>query len=180
MFVFNNIVILNLFFVIVLHMGVAGVAWATSISQYLSAALILICLYRSHGAIRFIPKQMRISRDKLLPMLKIGLPAGFQGMLFSVSNVMVQSAVNSFGSIMVAANSASMNVEGFVATTTNAYYNAAITFTGQNMGAKKYRRIDRIAIICTILIFATWIIMGGGTLVLEGHCWACMHLMPRL
>ena len=88
-------VILNLFFVIVLHMGVAGVAWATSISQYLSAALILICLYRSHGAIRFIPKQMRISRDKLLPMLKIGLPAGFQGMLFSVSNVMVQSAVNS-------------------------------------------------------------------------------------
>jgi Na+-driven multidrug efflux pump len=66
---------------------------------------------------------------------------------------------------MVAANSASMNVEGFVATTTNAYYNAAITFTGQNMGAKKYRRIDRIAIICTILIFATWIIMGGGTLV---------------
>lgn len=158
-------VILNLFFVIVLHMGVAGVAWATSISQYLSAALILICLYRSHGAIRFIPKQMRISRDKLLPMLKIGLPAGFQGMLFSVSNVMVQSAVNSFGSIMVAANSASMNVEGFVATTTNAYYNAAITFTGQNMGAKKYRRIDRIAIICTILIFATWIIMGGGTLV---------------
>ncbi|HHT65488.1 MAG TPA: MATE family efflux transporter [Clostridiales bacterium] len=157
-------VILNLFFVIVFGMGVAGVAWATTISQYLSAALILICLYRSHGAIRFIPRQMRIYKDRLKPLVKIGLPAGLQGLLFSISNVMVQSAVNSFGSTMVAASSASANVEGFVATTTNAYYNAAITFTGQNMGAGKYDRIDTIAKICTVLIFATWIVVGGTTI----------------
>ena len=156
--------VLNLIFVIGFNMSVAGVAWATSISQYLSAALIIVCLYRSHGAIRFIPKQMRINKEKLLPILRIGLPAGLQGLLFSISNVMVQSAVNSFGSTMVAANSASANVEGFVATTMNAYYNAAITFTGQNMGAKKYDRIDSIAKICTVFIFSTWFIIGGATL----------------
>lgn len=157
-------VVLNLIFVVGFNMSVAGVAWATSISQYLSALLIVICLYRSHGAIRFIPKQMRISRAKLLQILRIGLPAGLQGLLFSISNVMVQSSINTFGSTMVAANSASVNVEGFVATTMTAYYNAAITFTGQNMGAKKYDRIDTIAKICTLFIFTTWIIIGGVSL----------------
>ena len=157
-------VVLNLIFVVGFNMSVAGVAWATSISQYLSALLIVICLYRSHGGIRFIPKQMRISRAKLLQILRIGLPAGLQGLLFSISNVMVQSSINTFGSTMVAANSASVNVEGFVATTMTAYYNAAITFTGQNMGAKKYDRIDTIAKICTLFIFTTWIIIGGVSL----------------
>jgi len=157
-------VILNLFFVVVLHMSVAGVAWATVISQYLTVLLIMICLIRSDGAIRFIPRQMRIDRHKLKSIVKIGLPAGLQGLLFSISNVLIQSAVNSFGSTMVAASSAAGNVEGFVGTTMNAYYNAAITFTGQNMGAKKYDRIDSIAKVCTVLIFATWILLGGGTL----------------
>lgn len=157
-------VIFNLFFVIVFNMGVAGVAWATVISQYLSALLIVVCLYRSHGAIRFIPKEMKIHKQKLIAIVRIGLPAGLQSLLFSISNVLVQSAINSFGSTLVAANSASGNVEGFVATSMNAYYNAAITFTGQSMGAKKYDRIDAIARICTVLIFATWIILGGATL----------------
>lgn len=153
--------IFNLFFVIVLHMSVEGVAWATVISQYLSVLLVMICLYRSDGAIRFIPRQMRIDRHKLKNIVRVGLPAGMQGLLFSISNVLIQSAVNSFGSIMVAANSAAGNVEGLLGTTMNAYYNAAITFTGQNMGAKKFERIDTIAKICTVLIFATWIVLGG-------------------
>ncbi len=157
-------VILSLFFVIVLHLSVDGVAWATVISQYLSALLFMICLLRSDGAIRFIPRQMRIDGQKLKSIVRIGLPAGLQGLLFSISNVLIQSAVNSFGSIMVAASSAAGNVEGFVGTTMNAYYNAAITFTGQNMGAKKYNRIDTIAKVCTVLIFATWILLGGATL----------------
>jgi len=157
-------VILNLFFVIVLKMSVDGVAWATVISQFLSMVLVIICLVRSNRGIRFIPRQMRIDGNKLKEIVRIGLPAGLQSALFSISNVMIQSAVNSFGSIMVAASSAASNVEGFVGTTMNAYYNAAITFTGQNMGAKKYDRIDTIAKICTALIFATWIIVGGGTL----------------
>lgn len=158
-------VILNLFFVTVLHMSVDGVAWATVISQYLSMLLIMACLSRSDdAAIRFIPRRMRIDRHKLVQIVKIGLPAGLQGLLFSISNVLIQSAVNSFGSTMVAASSAASNIENFVGTTMNAYYNAAITFTGQNMGAKKYERIDTIAKVCTVLIFATWILLGGVTL----------------
>jgi len=158
-------VILNLFFVTALHMSVDGVAWATIISQFLSMALIMICLARSNIiGIRFIPRKMRIDRQKLNQIVRIGLPAGLQSALFSISNVMIQSAVNSFGSVMVAASSAASNVEGFVGTTMNAYYNAAISFTGQNMGAKKYDRIDTIAKVCTLLIFATWIIMSGAIL----------------
>ncbi|NMB24810.1 MAG: MATE family efflux transporter [Firmicutes bacterium] len=157
-------VILNMFFVIVLHMSVKGVAWATVISQYLAMLLIMTCLSRSDGAIRFSFGLMRIDTHKLKDIVRIGLPAGLQGLLFSISNVLIQSAVNSFGSVMVAASAASSNVEGFVSTATNAYYNAAITFTGQSMGAKKYDQIDNIARVCTILIFVTWIVLGGATL----------------
>lgn len=159
-------VILNMFFVIVLHMSVDGVAWATVISQFLSVALVMLYLFRSNRGIRFIPRQMRINRNKLMEITRIGLPAGLQSFLFSVSNVMIQSAINSFGSVMVAASSAASNIEGIVGTTMNAYYNAAITFTGQNMGAKKYDRIDKIAKVCTVLIFATWILISGITLIL--------------
>lgn len=156
-------VILNLFFVIVLHMSVEGVAWATVISQYVSMVLIMTCLFRCDGAIQFIPQKMHIDKQKLKSIMKIGLPAGLQGLLFSISNVLIQSAVNSFGSTMVAASSAAGNVEGFAGTAMMAYYNAAITFTGQNMGAKKYDRIDTVAKVCTVLIFITWILLGGVT-----------------
>lgn len=157
-------VILNLIFVIPLRMSVAGVALATVISQYLSMVLILICLIRSHGPIALSLKKLCIDKEKLAPIVRIGLPAGLQSALFSISNILIQSAINSFGSALVAANSASGNIEGFVNTAWNAYYNAAITFAGQNMGAKKYERIDRIAKICTVLILVTWITLG--TLVL--------------
>ena len=158
-------VILNLFFVIVLHMSVDGVAWATVISQYLSMVLVLLCLVRNkEESIRLTLKKLHIDSEKLKLIVQIGLPAGLQGLLFSISNVLIQSAVNSFGSPMVAAGSAAGNIEGFVATPMNAYYNAAITFTGQNMGAKKYDRIDQIAKICTILIIVTWIVLGGLTM----------------
>lgn len=162
-------VILNMFFVIVLRMSVDGVAWATIISQHLSMALILICLLRSEGAIRMIPRQLRIDREKLGQILRIGLPAGIQNLLFSISNVLIQSAINSFGSTMVAASSAAANIEGFVSSTMTAYYNAAITFTGQNMGAGKYKRIDTIAKVCTALIFVTWILLGGSVLIFGGR-----------
>ena len=157
-------VVLNMFFVIVLHMSVRGVAWATVISQYLAIVLIMTCLSRSDGPIRFRLHLMRIDIHKLKDIVKIGLPAGLQGLLFSISNVLIQSAVNSFGSVMVAASAAARNVEGFVSTAMNAYYNAAITFTGQSMGAEKYDEIDTIAKVCVVLIFATWIILGGATL----------------
>lgn len=158
-------VILNLFFVIVLHMSVDGVAWATVISQYLSMVLTLLCLIRNkEESIRLTLKKLCIDGRKLGQIIRIGLPAGLQGLLFSISNVLIQSAVNSFGSSMVAASSAASNIEGFVATPMNAYYNAAITFTGQNMGAKKYDRIDKVAKICTMLVIVTWIVLGGMTM----------------
>lgn len=159
-------VLFNMFFVIVLNMSVDGVAWATVISQYLALVLIMVSLSRSVGAIRFRFYLLRIDSHKLKDIIKIGLPAGLQGLLFSISNVLIQSAVNSFGSVMVAASAAAGNVEGFVGTAMNGYYNAAITFTGQSMGAKKYDRIDDIAKVCTILVFATWILLGGATLLI--------------
>lgn len=157
-------VILNLLFVVGFNMSVAGVAWATVISQYLSVYLILNCLYHTDRAIRLFPKEVRVDRRKLLDIIRIGVPAGLQGMLFSISNVLIQSAVNSFGSTLVAASSAAGNIESFVGTTMNAYYNAAVTFTGQNMGAKQYDRIDSVAKVCTGLIFSTWIVLGGAVL----------------
>lgn len=157
-------VFMNLFFVIVLHMGVDGLAWATILSQYLAVIFIMAYMVKSDGAIRFVFRQMRMDGEKLKQIVRIGLPAGIQSMLFSISNVLIQSAVNSFGSVMVAASSAAGNIEGFVGTTMNAYYNAAISFTGQNMGAKKYDRIDTVAKVSTGLIFATWLIMGGLTM----------------
>lgn len=123
------------------------------------------CLCRYEEPIKFKVKDLRIDNKKLLKILRIGLPAGLQGLLFSISNVLIQSSVNSFGTITVAASTASGNVESFVATTMNAYYNAAITFTGQSMGAKKYELIDSIAKVCTTLIFVTWFILGGITVI---------------
>ncbi|HKM17656.1 MAG TPA: MATE family efflux transporter [Limnochordia bacterium] len=157
-------VVFNVVFVVGCHMNVAGVAWATVISQYLAVYLIINCLYHTDKAIRLIPRQIRIDRKRVKDIIRIGVPAGFQGMLFSISNVLIQSAVNSFGSTLVAASSASGNIESFAGTTMNAYYQAAVTFTGQSMGARKYDRIDAIAKVCTGLVFATWIILSGAVL----------------
>jgi len=159
-------VVLNLFFVIGMHIGVAGVAWATTISQYLSMVLILVCLIRSEDPIRLYLRRLRIDRKKLVQIVRIGLPAGLQGLLFSISNVLIQSAVNTFGSTLIAASSAAGNVEGFVGTSMNAYNNAAITFAGQNMGARKYDRIDTVAKVSAVLVFVTWILLGGTALLL--------------
>lgn len=158
----------SLFSVMILRMSVGGVAWATVISQYLSVLLIMLSLSRCDGAIRFIPRKMEIDRQKLKVIVQIGLPAGLQSLLFSISNVLIQSAVNSFGSTMVAANAAASNLENYLYTTTNAYYTAAVTFTAQSMGAKKYDRIDTVAKVCAALVLATWILLGG-TAVLFGR-----------
>lgn len=154
-------VVLNVFFVAVLRQGVAGVAWSTTISQYLSVVLIMASLMKQEGPLRFSWRKLGVDGKKLLLLLRIGVPAGLQSVLFSVSNVLIQSAVNSFGTTMVAASAASSNVENIVATPMNAYYQAAITYTGQSMGAEDYDRIDQIARISAGLVFITWIFLGG-------------------
>jgi len=143
---------LNLVFVIVFHMGVAGVALATIISQAVSAVLVLLCLIHSEGFIHLKPKEVRIHRDKLFAMMRIGLPAGLQGACFSLSNVIIQSTVNAYGSTVMAGNSAAQNIEGFIYVGMNAFHQAAVTFTSANVGAGKYSRIRRCMLGCLLLV----------------------------
>ncbi|MBR6325269.1 MAG: MATE family efflux transporter [Lachnospiraceae bacterium] len=155
-------VILNLFFVIGLRMGVAGVAWATVLSQGISAVLIFRCLCRLEGPARLIPSKLSIRPHMLLRMLGIGLPAGLQGCLFSISNVIIQSSVNSFGPVVMAGNAASANIEGFIYSAMYAYSQTAISFVGQNIGAKRFDRIRSICHICLVLVTVTGLVLGGG------------------
>ena len=155
-------VVLNLFFVISLNMDVAGVALATIISQTISALLVLICLIRSDGVLHLCKGELRIHPDKVKGMLRIGLPAGIQGCIFNISNVLIQSSVNSFGSLVMAGNTAASNIEGFVYTSMNAVYQTSLSFTGQNMGARNYQRVDRILFMCLGVVAVVGIVLGGG------------------
>ena len=161
-------VVLNLVFVIVFHMGVAGVAVATVISQCVSAVMIVVCLMRSETVYQLCLKELRIYKDKLIEITKVGLPAGIQGAVFNVSNVLIQSSVNSFGSLVVAGNTAATNLEGFVYTAMNAFAQAAVTFTSQNIGARKYHNLDRVICNCLLCVVVTGLVLGGGA-ALAGH-----------
>jgi len=155
-------VILNVFFVVAFDLDVAGVALATSISQAVSATLVLVALTRRKDACRLTLKEMRIRKAPLKKIIRIGLPAGIQSIMFSVSNVLIQSSINSFGSIAISGNSAAFSIEGFVYIAMNAFHQAGMNFTGQNFGAKLYARIQRIRWICLGCVTATGIILGWG------------------
>lgn len=157
-------VALNLLFVIAFQMGVAGVALATAISQTVSAALIIRCLRKEKGVCHLEFRKLHMQREKALRILKIGVPAGVQSGIFSISNLMVQSAVNSFGSIAVAGITAASNIEGFVYTAMSAVYQTALSFTSQNMGAKNYQRVSRILQLCLGIVAAIGLVIGNGTL----------------
>ncbi len=159
-------VILNLLFVICFHLGVAGVAIATIISQYISAVLVFICLLRSNGPYHLRLQELRITKDKLIGLAKIGLPAGMQGAIFSISNVLIQSSINSFGSTAMAGSTAAANIEGFVYAAMNAFHQAALSFTGQNLGAKKYDRIGKVMWNCVLLVTLVGFIFGMGAYLL--------------
>ena len=153
-------VLLNLFFVIVMELGVAGVALATILSQTISAFLILKCLITNKGVCHLEIRKLKLHKDKVLRIIRVGLPAGFQGAIFSISNVLIQSSVNSFGSIAVAGNTATANLEGFIYNAMNAFHQTALSFTGQNMGAKKIKRVLKILIICLGCVTVTGLVMG--------------------
>ena len=144
--------LLNLLFVIAFHWDVAGVAVATIISQAISAGLVLRCLLRESGAIRLEKQYLRIDGPLMVEILKIGVPAGLQSSMFSLSNTVVQSSINSFGNIIAAGNAAAQNVESFIAMSVKALSQAAVAFISQNVGAKRYDRI--VKIVLTILAFA--------------------------
>ncbi len=158
--------ILNLIFVIFLHMGVAGVALATVISQCISAALILRCLVTSDAPYGLRLDRLKPVKTKLFAIARIGLPAGFQGAIFSISNVLIQSSVNSFGSVAMAGNTAASNIEGFVYTAMNAVYQTALSFTSQNFGARNYERMTRILWYCQGMVIVVGLVMGGGAVLM--------------
>ncbi|MDO5408023.1 MAG: MATE family efflux transporter [Eubacteriales bacterium] len=159
-------VVLNLIFVTQFHMGVAGVALATVISQCVSAALIVQCLIRSDAPYRLRKDRLKFTPHKLAMIAKIGLPAGLQGAIFSISNVLIQSSVNSFGSVAMAGNTASANIEGFVYTSMNAVYQTALSFTSQNFGARKFDRMTKILLYCLGFVTVVGLVMGGGSVLI--------------
>ena len=152
----------DLFFVIVLGMGVAGVAVATVLSQIVSATLIVLCLMRVDGMCNVNLRRLRFYPDKFRRMMQIGLPAGLQSVIFNISNVLIQSSVNSFGATVVAGNTAASNIEGFVYTSMNALYQTSLSFTSQNLGAKQYHRIDQILVRCLALVLLIGLVLGNG------------------
>ena len=154
-------VILNLVFVILFKMDVAGVALATVISQCISAILIIRCLMRETDAFRFEFRKLRLDGATAGKMLKIGVPAGFQGVVFSLSNVVIQSSVNSFGDIVMAGSAAAASIEGFVWVSMNAFSQGALTFTSQNIGAGKYSRVNRIAVISCACAAVAGVVLGN-------------------
>ena len=154
-------VLLNLFFVIVFHMDTAGVALATIISQSISAVLVVLCLMRSHAPYRLRFRRLRVRKAQLLQIIRVGLPAGIQGAVFSVSNVLIQSSINSFGSLAVGGNTAASNIEGFVYTSMNSLYQASLSFTSQNVGAGKLQRVVPILLRCLGVVLTVGVGLSG-------------------
>lgn len=154
-------IFLNVLFVVAFKMHVAGVALATAISQTVSAALVLWALHKRTDACRLELKKLKFHKKPLLKMMRIGMPAGIQGSLFSISNVLIQSSINSFGEVVMSGNAAASNLEGFVYVAINAFSQTSLNFTGQNIGACRYDRIPKILHTC--LLCATVVGLALGT-----------------
>ena len=155
-------VVLNLIFVIGFDMSVAGVALATILAQCVSVALLMRCMCKMEGSCRLEFKKLGIHKEKALLLLKYGLPAGLQGSVFSFSNVLIQSSINSFGSVAMAGSSAAANIEGFIYVAMNSFQQTALCFTSQNLGGGKYERISKVLRNSVIMVAIVGILMGGG------------------
>ena len=155
-------VVLNLVFVIVFRMGVAGVAIATVISQYVSAFLVVRTLMKTDASYRLSLKQLRIVPDKLKKMAARGIPTSIESILFSMANVLMQSSVNSFGADVVAGNTAGANIASFAHAAMTCFHQTAISFVSQNYSVKQYKRIHRIVLICCGFAVLMGLLLGNG------------------
>lgn len=153
-------VILNLIFVIVFKMGVAGVAWATVASQIFSAVCVIFILVREEDDFKLDIRKLYIFPDILKGILRIGIPAGLQGTVFSQSNVVIQSTVNSFGALAVAGNSVCQSIEGFIYISMNGLAQGSLTFVSQNMGARNIERIRKVVKIALASVCEVGLVMG--------------------
>lgn len=153
-------VVLNLFFVICLHMSVAGVGLATVISQALAAFLVITILIREQGPLHLEARLLRLSPAPLKSILTIGLPTGIQSLVFNAANVVVQSTINTFGSAAMAGAAAAHSIEGFVYCVMDSFAQTCVTFTSQNLGAGKLNRVDRAAVLCNLCAFGSGLVLG--------------------
>jgi len=153
-------VILNIIFVTLFNMDVDGVALATVISQAVSAVLVVLALMHRNDASKLVLSKIKIYKAQLFKILRLGLPAGLQSSLFAISNVIIQSSINSFGDIVMSGNAAAANIEGFLYTTMNSFYQTTVNFTGQNVGAKQPKRVLKIFRICLLSVSVTGLILG--------------------
>lgn len=153
---------MNLLFVMVFRIGVAGLALATALSQYLSAALVLHCLIRSDSCYRFVFRKLRIVPAQMREIARVGVPSGVEGILFDVGNVLFQASLNSFGSYAIAGSVAASGVEGYAYVIMNCFYQTALSFVSQNYGAGQYRRIRKVTLICGGLAALTGFVLGNG------------------
>ena len=154
--------LLNLVFVLVVKMDVAGVGLASSLSSYVSAFLVIDCLVHETSEVKLDIHHLYIDKAALWEIVRIGLPAGVQGTLFSLSNVVIQSSINSYGKIVMAGNGAATSIEGFVYNAMAAFNQTCLTFTSQNMGAGKLKRVVPISIYSQLCVIVTGILLGGG------------------
>lgn len=154
-------VVLNLIFVVLLHMDVAGVALATITAQAVSMVWVIKCLMNETGGLKLNLRKLKIDKEKALIIIKIGVPAGIQSSMFSISNVLLQSAINTFGAVTIAGNAAASSIEGFMYVTMNSLHQSAITFTSQNIGAKNYARVRKCLINCLGLAVVFAVVVCG-------------------
>lgn len=160
-------VVLNLVFIIIFKMDVAGVATATIISQYISAIWVVVILIKENADYKLSIKKLRVYKNELLQIISYGLPTGIQSSCFSISNVIIQSSVNSFGTLIVAGNSAASSVESFVYTAANSIAQTAMTFSGQNAGAGNYKRVKKVFIECSALSMGFGALVGAVVILLR-------------
>ena len=154
-------VVLNIILVVAANMDVAGVAVATIVSQYISAALVLLALLREKGELKLDLKKLRFHKEELKHIIRIGLPSGILSSFFSIANIIIQSAINTFSAAVIAGNATGISIEAFVYTSMNAVAGTASTFSGQNYGAGKYKRIRHVMWECCLIEAIVGILLGG-------------------
>ena len=153
---------INMLLVIVFDMGVAGVAIGTVISQFVSCALVINCLYRTKSSYQLRFSKLKIEKDYMIQIFQVGVPAGIQSTVINFSNALLQSSVNSFGSVAMAGYTAANNVLGFLYVSVNSITQACMSFTSQNYAVGKHKRMDRVLIDCIVLSISVALILGGG------------------
>ena len=156
-------VVLNLLLVIQFHLGVAGVAIATVISQCISCILVLRCLYLSDGSYQLRFNKLGMKTRYVKQIFQIGIPAGIQSTIINFSNVLLQSSVNSFGSAAMAGYTAANNILGFLYVSVNSITQACMSFTSQNYGVRKFKRMDKVLLECLGLTVIVALVLGGGS-----------------